>query len=120
MARVVLNRAADGDFEIVGIAEPNRELAQRFLSRYGLSMDLVYPTIEEMMDGNRSHLVFDGEICAVDENGNEDFQKAVSEVKKKDKEMESPKFIIFDLIGGEGFRAGYSDTVYGVDRKSVV
>jgi predicted dehydrogenase len=46
----ILNRAADGDFEIVGIAEPNRELAQRFLTRYNLPMSLVYPTIEEMLD----------------------------------------------------------------------
>ena len=46
----ILNRAADGDFKIVGIAEPNRELAQRFLTRYNLPMSLVYPTIEEMLD----------------------------------------------------------------------
>ncbi len=46
----ILNRASDGDFEIVGIAEPNQELAQRFLSRYDLPMSLVYPTIEEMLD----------------------------------------------------------------------
>ena len=30
----LLDRADDGDFEIVGIAEPNRELAERFLKQY--------------------------------------------------------------------------------------
>lgn len=45
----ILGRADDGDIEIVGIAESNRELAERLLKRYQLSMDLVYPTLEEMV-----------------------------------------------------------------------
>lgn len=32
----ILSRAHDGDIEIVGIAETNRELAERLLSRYKL------------------------------------------------------------------------------------
>ncbi len=46
----ILNRASDGDFELVGIAEPNRELAQRYLARYNLPMSLVYPSLEEMVE----------------------------------------------------------------------
>ena len=53
----ILNRASDGDFEIVGIAEPNQELAERFLSRYNLPMSLVYPTIEEMLDQTKPEAV---------------------------------------------------------------
>jgi predicted dehydrogenase len=45
----ILGRAKQGDIEIVGIAEPNRELAARFLKQHGLSMDLVYNTLEEML-----------------------------------------------------------------------
>ena len=45
----ILARADDGDIQIAGIAEPNRELAERLLKRYNLSMDLVYPTLEEML-----------------------------------------------------------------------
>jgi len=36
--------------EIAGIAEPNRELAERYCKQYNLSMDLVYPTLEEMLN----------------------------------------------------------------------
>ncbi|MBO3270692.1 Gfo/Idh/MocA family protein [Hymenobacter defluvii] len=46
---VLLGRAQRGDVEIVGIAEPNRDLAQRLTKQYGLSMKLVYPTLEEML-----------------------------------------------------------------------
>lgn len=46
----VLGRADDGDIEIVGIAEPNRELAERFLKQYNLPMSLVYPTLAEMLE----------------------------------------------------------------------
>jgi len=45
----ILGRDAIGDIEIVGIAEPNRELAKRYTKQHGLSMDLVYDSLEEMI-----------------------------------------------------------------------
>lgn len=45
----LLGRAPHGDIEIVGIAEPNRALAERFTKQHGLSMSLVYSTLEEML-----------------------------------------------------------------------
>ncbi len=45
----ILGRKDIGDIKIVGIAEPNRELAQRFAEQYGFSMDLVYNNLEEMI-----------------------------------------------------------------------
>ena len=46
----ILGREDRGDIEIVGIAEPNRDLAQRYADQHGYSMDLVYDTVEEMLD----------------------------------------------------------------------
>jgi predicted dehydrogenase len=46
----LLGRAKDGDIEIVGIAEPNRELAERYLKQYNLPVSLLYPTLKEMLD----------------------------------------------------------------------
>lgn len=46
----ILARAHDGDIEIVGIAESNRELAERYLKRYNLPLTLVYSSLEEMLD----------------------------------------------------------------------
>lgn len=38
-----------GDIELVGIAEPNRSLAERFSKQHGYKMDMVYATMEEMI-----------------------------------------------------------------------
>lgn len=45
----ILGRPNLGDIEIVGIVEPNRELAQQYAEQYGYSMNLVFDTMEEMI-----------------------------------------------------------------------
>jgi len=42
--------------------------------------------------------VFDGEICLVDENGDEDFQGVMKQLRRKDHQIENPVFMIFDMI----------------------
>ncbi len=44
----ILGRTDDGTIQIVGIVEPNRELAMRYSKQYGFSMNLVYETMSEM------------------------------------------------------------------------
>ncbi len=46
----ILGREDRGDIEIVGIVEPNRELAARYAEQHGYSMDIVFETTEEMID----------------------------------------------------------------------
>lgn len=46
----LLGRAKDGDLEIVGIAESDRSLAERYLKQYNLSLSLLYPTLSEMLE----------------------------------------------------------------------
>lgn len=53
----ILGRPDRGDIEIVGIAEPNRELARRFAEQHGFSMDLVYDSLEEMLDASQPEAV---------------------------------------------------------------
>ena len=49
----ILGREDRGDIEIVGIVEPNRELAARYAAQHGYAMALVYDTLEEMLDAAR-------------------------------------------------------------------
>ena len=42
--------------------------------------------------------VFDGEICLLDKDGNEDFQGVMKELRRKDHQIENPIFMIFDMI----------------------
>ena len=46
----ILNRAKDGDIEIVGVAEPNRELAEKYMTKYNLPFSLIYSSLDEMLD----------------------------------------------------------------------
>lgn len=46
----ILGREPRGDVEIVGIVEPNRDLAARYAAQHGFSMDLVYDTLDELFE----------------------------------------------------------------------
>lgn len=46
----ILGREAQGDIEIVGIAESDRQLAELQAARFGFDMELVYESVEEMLD----------------------------------------------------------------------
>lgn len=53
----ILGREKRGDIEIVGIVEPNRDLAQRYSEQHGYSMDIVYNTLEEMVEATKPEAV---------------------------------------------------------------
>ena len=55
--------------------------------------------------------VFDGEICLMDEFGNEDFQGVMKELRRKDHQIENPAFMIFDMLHKSEFDAGKGDTL---------
>lgn len=45
----ILGRPKDDKLTIVGIVEPNKDLAIRYTQQHGISMDFVFATIEEMI-----------------------------------------------------------------------
>lgn len=46
----ILGRPADGNVVIAGIVETNLELAKRYTQQHGLSMDLVYASMDELIE----------------------------------------------------------------------
>ena len=46
----ILARENQGDVEVVGIAESDQALAERYAERFGYEMDIVYSTVEKMLD----------------------------------------------------------------------
>lgn len=46
-----------GDIKIVGIVEPNKELAQRYSDQYKFSMDIVYDSMEELISNTNPEAV---------------------------------------------------------------
>jgi hypothetical protein len=55
----ILNRPKGNDIEIVGIAEPNRDLAARYAKQYKFDLGMVYNTIEEMVEKTKPEAVTD-------------------------------------------------------------
>ena len=55
----VLRRHQQGELKIVGIAEPNRGLAEKFSKRYGYSMDLVHESLEAMLGAVTPEVISD-------------------------------------------------------------
>ena len=53
----LLGREDQGDVEIVGIAEPNRELAERYAKRYGLGNSLLFDDLDSMLEETKPEAV---------------------------------------------------------------
>lgn len=53
----ILSRENKGDIEVVGIAEPNHELAERYSKQHGYNMNIVYSTMEEMIKKTKPEAV---------------------------------------------------------------
>ena len=90
-----VSRKIDGA-RCIGIVDSSGDTT--FYSRTGK----IFDTLDVVRDGIKSlgisDVVLDGELCLVDENGNEDFQGVMKELRKKDHTIPNPSFKIFDMI----------------------
>ena len=65
-----------------------------------------FTTIQKVLDDVKlmsGDFVLDGEICLMDENGNEDFQGIMKQIKRKDHTIDNPKYVIFDYLSLKEF-----------------
>ena len=77
-----------------------------FISRQGKKFWTLNNLIEPIMDVLsmvNEPVVLDGEVCIVDEQGNENFLGLMSEVTRKNHTIERPKFKWFDILTLEEF-----------------
>jgi DNA ligase-1 len=74
-----------------------------FFSRTGK----VFDTLDIVSGGIKAlgitNVVFDGELCLVDDEGNEDFQGIMKEIRKKDHTIPNPSYKMFDMISHDEF-----------------
>ena len=57
------------------------------------------------------NVVFDGEICLVDEDGNEDFQGIMKQLRRKNHQIENPAYMIFDMLDIKEFNNQKGDII---------
>ena len=67
-------------------------------SRMGKELTTLNKVKEAIEKTGIINAVFDGEICLLDENGNEDFQGVMKQLRRKDHQIENPVFVVFDMI----------------------
>jgi DNA ligase-1 len=108
--------------ERVEYGEKKYDYQIQFRSRVGNTFD----TLNVIKDGIKAlglkksdiglGVVLDGELCLVDDNGNEDFQGVMKELRKKDHTIPNPSFKIFDMLEESEFwsNKGNSDRPFSV------
>jgi DNA ligase-1 len=87
-----------------------------FYSRTGKefdTLDIVGAGIKAL---NITNTVLDGELCLVDEDGNEDFQGIMKQLKKKDHTIPNPSYKIFDMVTIDEFysKKGQKNRPYSI------
>lgn len=86
----------------------------QFFSRQGHefnTLDVIKKDIEKIQKLFGQDFVIDGEICLVDDKGNEDFQGIMKEIRKKNHTIKNPKYKIFDFLTWEEFNEAKSTTI---------
>lgn len=95
-----VSRKLDG-CRCICIIDENGE--PKYFSRAGNEFMTLKNLDAEIISLGLKNMVIDGEICMLDENGNENFQGIIKEIKRKDHTIENPFFYMFDILTLEEF-----------------
>ena len=77
-------------------------------SRSGKKISTLYNLEQLVKDTGVTSAVFDGEICKVNEEGNENFQDIMKELNRKNHQITEFTYFIFDLLTSDEFYEGSS------------
>ena len=77
-------------------------------SRAGKQINTLYNLEQIIKKLGLSSVVFDGEICKVDSEGNENFQDIMKELNRKNHQILDFKYFAFDLLTSDEFYEGIS------------
>ena len=86
----------------------------RFFSRKGNEFFTLNKIRDEIKENGLKNMVLDGELCIVDEDGDEDFTAITKEYNRKNHTIENPKYIVFDQLTHEEFDSGESEDNYDI------
>lgn len=83
-------------------------------SRQGKEFETLSVLLDDIRTIPMERVVFDGEICIVDEQGNEDFQTIMKYIKRKNYTIPHPMYKVFDMMTCEDFNYGFSLTKFSI------
>lgn len=86
----------------------------KFYSRIGNEFTSLSTLKRELQDFANVHedCVLDGELCVIDDEGREDFKSAVSQIKRKNYDMEDAHYKVFDYLTYDEFTGKKTSPVY--------
>jgi len=85
------------------LAVVNYEGECTLYSRMGKELTTLNKVKKAIEASGITNTVFDGEICLIDENGDEDFQGIMKQLRRKDHQIENPAYMIFDMLHKPNF-----------------
>jgi len=85
-----------------------------FYSRKGNPFTTLFKIEEQIKQLGLRNMVLDGEMCVVDENGNENFTTIVSEIKRKRHTVSNPQYLLFDILSLVDFQNKSSKSIFSV------
>ena len=102
-----VSRKLDGVRCLIVVNEKGKAKSFSRAGKQFHTLSLVEKEIENLGVKN---IVYDGEMCIVDENGDEDFQSVMKEINRKDHTIQNGLFQIFDFIPNRMFSKGFGET----------
>lgn len=90
----------------------NRGIEVELYSRQGKKFETLNKVAEEFKKLNLPVGVYDGEVCLVDNDGNEDFSSIMKEIRRKNHTIQNPKYKVFDYISISEFFNMYSPKTF--------
>ena len=102
-----VSRKLDGVRCLIVVNEKGKAKSFSRAGKQFHTLSLVEKEIESLGFKN---VVYDGEMCIVNENGDEDFQNVMKEIGRKDHTIQKGLFQVFDFLPLEDFNKGTSKT----------
>ena len=104
-----VSRKLDGVRCLIVVNEKGKAKSFSRAGKQFHTLSLVEKEIENLGFKN---VVYDGEMCIVNENGDEDFQNVMKEIGRKDHTIQNGLFQAFDFIPLDDFNKGTSDNLF--------
>ena len=104
-----VSRKLDGVRCLIVVDEKGKATSYSRAGKQFHTLSLVEKEIEKL---GVKDVVFDGEMCIVNESGDEDFQSIMKEISRKNHTIQNGLFQVFDYISYKVFSKGFGDSVY--------
>lgn len=112
-----ISRKLDGVRCICFLNKEHNNSSVKFVSRQGKEFNTLSNLIEPIITSTQSlpdgKYVLDGEICIMDDDGNENFQGLMKEVTRKDHTIINPRYNVFDLLLLDDFEGKKESIKFG-------